>query len=406
MVKKVFFVIADRAWQPWGSMRGGMLRNSDGSQCIQCINCLLNEFGLCGASDGRMNSLDSIPDDDPAATNIGSVDTTARNGSLGLIQMAYFQPLLKQLVQSGVSVEGHLRRVGLSDFAMDQPENYVPAHSVIAFLERLAVRELSDDPIGDLEMGYRLANTAHYGQAILSAPSLLAATAQAGDPGNAVISYNTLDMQIDGPVATIFDRYHHERGLGETILEGLSLFLLLDAMVLFGGRNCRPIGLGFTGDTLPRHSVPIDLGQTAIRFGQAENSVTFPTVWLANPPRLPVPQPKAVHWAPGDSVSSRLSELFNSLHPEVRPTLRQIAEVSGITPRTLQRRLAEEGTSFFELLDTWRFETALRLLEVPRKSVGEIAEETGYRDPAHFTRAFRRWTGQTPAAYRENLINS
>ncbi len=329
----------------------------------------------------------------------------ARNGGLGLIQMAYFQPVLEQLSRSGVPLESHLRKSGLADFAMDQAENYLPAHSVIAFIERIAARELSDDPVGDLERGYRLANTRHYGQAILSASSLLAATAQAGDPGNAVITYNTLDMQIDGPTATIFDRYHHRRVLGETILEGLSLFLLLDAMVVFGGRNCRPIKLGFTGDALPRHSIPIDLSRTAVRFGQQANFVAFPSVWLANAPRLPVPQSKAAHWAPGDSVSARLGELFHSLHPEVRPTLRQIAEVSGIAPRTLQRRLAEEGTSFFELLDSWRFETALRLLELPGKSVGEIAEETGYRDPAHFTRAFRRWTGQTPAAYREDSIN-
>ncbi len=339
----------------------------------------------------------------PGAANGGLAASAVPNSSLGLIQMAYFQPLLQQLSQSGVPVERYLRKAGLSDFAMDQPENYLPAHSVIAFLERLAARELSDDPIGDLELGYRLGNTAHYGQTVLSASSLLAATAQAAEPGNAVITYNTLDMQIDGPTATIFDRYRNERVLGETILEGLSLILLLDAMVLFGGRNCRPIKLGFTGDTLPRHSVPIDLSQTAIRFEQAANSVTFPSVWLSSPPRLQVPQPKLGQWAPVDSVSARLRELFQSLHPEVRPALRRIAEASGIAPRTLQRRLAEEGTSYFELLDTWRFETALLLLELPRKSIGEIAEETGYRDPAHFIRAFRRWTGQSPNKYRENL---
>ncbi len=350
-----------------------------------------------------MNSLDLFPGGTNAASEVAPRDNAAIDRGLGLIQMAYFRPVLSQLTQSGVPVERHLKRAGLLDFAMDQPEHYVPAHSVIGFLTHLAARELSNDPIGDLELGFRLANTAHYGRAVLSSPSLLGAAAQAGDPGNAVISYNTLDMRIDGPTVTIFDRYYHDRVLGEIILEGLSLMLLLDAMVLFGGPNCRPIGLGLTGENMPRHSLPVDLSRTVIRFGQPANSVTFPSVWLANAPRKLAQPPGSTQWAPANSVSARLRELFQSLYPEVLPTLHYIAEAGGMAPRTLQRRLAEEGTSFFEVLDTWRFETALQLLGQPRKRIGEIAAETGYGDMAHFIRAFRRWTGQTPVNYRENL---
>lgn len=358
--------------------------------------------GPKGGAASAVNKSDSLIARDIASAHVGPASSSGTDRGLGLIQRAYFQPVLEQLAASGVPVERHLRHAGLAEFAMDEFKSFVPAHSVIAFLERLAACELSEDPVGDLEHGYRLSNTAHYGQALLSSRSLLAAAA----PGDAVISYNTLDLQINGPTATIFDRYHRERGPGERILEGLLLILLLDAMVAFGGRNCRPIRFGFTGGSFPRHSVPIDLSHTVIRFGQPENSVTFPSRWLANAPRLPLPRPEAVHWAPDESVSARPRELFCNLRPDVRPTLKLLAETSGIAPRTLRRRLANEGTGFFGLLDTWRFETALRLLEVPRKGIGEIAKEIGYRDPAHFTRAFRRWTGQAPAAYRQNLLNS
>jgi AraC-like DNA-binding protein len=69
--------------------------------------------------------------------------------------------------------------------------------------------------------------------------------------------------------------------------------------------------------------------------------------------------------------------------------------------RTLQRRLAERETSFGELIDQIRFDTAKQLLRDESTSVSNICYELGYENPANFTRAFRRWSGVTPRQHRK-----
>jgi AraC-like DNA-binding protein len=68
--------------------------------------------------------------------------------------------------------------------------------------------------------------------------------------------------------------------------------------------------------------------------------------------------------------------------------------------RTLQRELQNRGTSHKEILDHVLRERALRLLEEGRLTVGEIADRLGLSEPSAFFRAFRRWTGTSPSAFR------
>lgn len=83
------------------------------------------------------------------------------------------------------------------------------------------------------------------------------------------------------------------------------------------------------------------------------------------------------------------------------PSLEQTARRLGMAPRTLRRRLKQEGTRFSDLLETARRRDALRLLDNRKLAAHEVAEMLGYVDAANFTRAFRRWTGQTPTQYRD-----
>lgn len=71
-----------------------------------------------------------------------------------------------------------------------------------------------------------------------------------------------------------------------------------------------------------------------------------------------------------------------------------------MSPRSLQRRLREEGTTFAELLEELRRDLALRYLRDPRIGIAEVGFLLGFRDVTAFHRAFRRWMGTTPASYR------
>ena len=73
----------------------------------------------------------------------------------------------------------------------------------------------------------------------------------------------------------------------------------------------------------------------------------------------------------------------------------------GITPRTLQRRLKDQGVSFIDLRARVRMETAQRLLAESRRSVTSISEQLGFSEISAFTRAFRCHTHQSPRAFRQ-----
>jgi AraC-like DNA-binding protein len=70
------------------------------------------------------------------------------------------------------------------------------------------------------------------------------------------------------------------------------------------------------------------------------------------------------------------------------------------SPRTLSRRLAEEGTSFRDLHDEVRADFARVLLQDRSASIADVSFFLDYSEPAAFHRAFRRWTGTTPHEYR------
>jgi AraC-like DNA-binding protein len=81
-------------------------------------------------------------------------------------------------------------------------------------------------------------------------------------------------------------------------------------------------------------------------------------------------------------------------------SLEELATAVNVSSRTLRRRLAHEGGSYSAVLDEERRATALLLLRSPTLSIKDVTERLGYSDVANFMRAFRRWTGQTPAGFR------
>lgn len=90
------------------------------------------------------------------------------------------------------------------------------------------------------------------------------------------------------------------------------------------------------------------------------------------------------------------------LQEESQASLTAAARALAVSPRTLQARLAEEGTSFAGLVDGLRRQRAMTLLSQPDLAVTAIAARLGFATPSAFTRAFRRWTGLAPSDYRRD----
>jgi len=99
-------------------------------------------------------------------------------------------------------------------------------------------------------------------------------------------------------------------------------------------------------------------------------------------------------------TAATLETLVRTLLPYEKVTADFVASLLHMSTRTLQRRLADWGFSFEEIVDDVRRTEAIRRILIGDGSLVEIAFLLGYSDQAHFYRAFRRWTGMTPSEYR------
>lgn len=99
-------------------------------------------------------------------------------------------------------------------------------------------------------------------------------------------------------------------------------------------------------------------------------------------------------------ITEPVRSVIRQLLPTGELSAEQVARQFGIHPKTLQRRLAAEGTTFPELVDHTRRELAHRLLTGTDLPVSRVSRQLGYAEHSVFTRACRRWFGVTPTQYR------
>jgi AraC-like DNA-binding protein len=109
------------------------------------------------------------------------------------------------------------------------------------------------------------------------------------------------------------------------------------------------------------------------------------------------------------AVGSNGTSLEQALRPRLRAALSsgqadidRMAALIGVSVRTLQRRLKDDGRGFADVVEDFRREEATRLLSDPNLHLIEITRRLGYSEQTSFTRAFRRWTNTTPGEWRES----
>ena len=105
----------------------------------------------------------------------------------------------------------------------------------------------------------------------------------------------------------------------------------------------------------------------------------------------------------GADLAGSLRPLIRSLLSEGRTHAEQIAQRAGMSSRSLQRYLAQDGHTFSELLRQTRLEMAVGMIRIGWR-ITDIGLELGYADTANFIRAFRSWTGRSPSAYRQQIM--
>lgn len=150
--------------------------------------------------------------------------------------------------------------------------------------------------------------------------------------------------------------------------------------------------------------------KTKVLFEQEYNQAIFEPQVLQSP--IYNPNPKIAKLLEGelqqlllkvknkDTLTLRLWRLLRSGDSAGKLDIESIAKHFNITPRTLQRRLQQEGTSFKDELKDYRTQQAKQLLNSNSLTICEIAFQMGFNDNSAFHKAFKRWTGQTPKEFQ------
>lgn len=181
----------------------------------------------------------------------------------------------------------------------------------------------------------------------------------------------------------------------------------------FGSKLYQLLGVGFKFPA-PAHQKRLeDFFGVPIQFNQPHNWISFSSDAIDKPLAVLSPDLFGLLRRQAEYALSRFDNMpeFSSkvMHvlyqwpDSVSITKESVAELLNTSSRTLTRRLQEEGNQFSYLLKSVRLEKAKQALEDGFRDVQQLAIDLGFSDRRGFERAFKQWTGETPAAYRRNF---
>ena len=328
-----------------------------------------------------------------------------------VLQVQYLRQIADQLRTMGADVPAWLARHGLSESQLQDPQLVIglPTFQQLV-LDGVAITQ---EPALGLLVGERLLVNSH------------------GILGFAAVAASTIRDAVG-----LFERYIglrtsmvsmvlHEQGeevhiqLVEAQPLGAVRAVVLEAVVLtirnvldvMTAGAC-PIRRACFPFPQPRHvALAEDLFKCPVHYGQSWAGFVLPREVIDQPLRLADPisfqeataicQRELDKLTRSETMSTRVRRVLLEKRQGF-PSLQVVARLFHMTPRTLHRRLQEEGTTFLHLLEDVRHMLALEHLKSGQLTVQEIAYLLGYSEVANFRRAFKRWEGVSPSAWRPN----
>jgi AraC-like DNA-binding protein len=320
------------------------------------------------------------------------------------------RPALAALEARGVDAGPILRRVELSSEALAGVDGKLPVASVLRLWE--AAAEAARDPSFGVHVAEALPRgTYDVFEHILSAADTVGAgLSQLARYVPLIHDHSTLRLSVEPGHARLVRRVPT---MGPQYDE-FSMTLLLVRSRQASAAAWVPERMAFQHDRQRDDGEPARVFGCPVAFGAAETELLIPRAVLDLPhaaPDAPLLEVLRRHVDThleslpqrGALVARASSAIAHRIAGEL-PTLASTAAALRMPERTLQRRLADEGVTHSALLDDVRRNLALELLTDPDVSLTEIALRLHFADPAAFYRAFKRWTGEGPAAYRKRFL--
>ena len=313
---------------------------------------------------------------------------------------------LVELVKSwGITADQLLLPLNLSERALEEPNARLPIGVQNSLLAH--ARLLTREPALGVHIGLRRRASMYgfLGFAAMTAASLREAIELAVRFSSVVTTAVTLRLVVEGEVAALRIEEHADAGdVRDVVHLGLAVGLGQIGQALTGSK--RP---GVADLAIPRPAYWHRFEHLFdMRFDQPVTQLVFDATSLDLP--LVAPDRAGMRLA-REQCERALGDLTHNgmivgrvrgliANAERFRTLDEVAACLGVSPRTLKRRLAAQQISFSELVEEERHQRALLMLRSSHLSLEDITERLGYSTVPNFARAFRRWAGVAPGAYR------
>ncbi|WP_051687204.1 AraC family transcriptional regulator [Microbulbifer sp. HZ11] len=311
---------------------------------------------------------------------------------------------------AGVDCDQLLLHAGIDLPTAMAPDARIGREQLARLLRRLW-DELGDESSGYLARPWLPGTFAMMGHATITCPSLRRALLRSARFVDMVSDDLHIKLVEDGEEARLI--FHHENRKqlpNQNFVESLSVIWLrffswlIDRTILL-----ERVHLAFPPPDYPEEYA--DMFPCRHYFHQQETCLVFNTRYLSMPLVRDAQQlseflsraPECLlsQYKSDNSYTGRIRRMLQSDNSIENLSLDDVAERLYTSPQTLRRRLKDEGNSWQDIKDSVRRDMAMYQLKGQETAVAEIAERLGFSEPSAFNRAFKKWTGLAPGAYRE-----
>jgi AraC-like DNA-binding protein len=322
---------------------------------------------------------------------------------LALTRASTIGPIVDFVKRGGGSIERVFRGAQLPLQLRESPDVLIPLRDQFKLIE-FGARELGDDALpARLSISAGIDGLGRYGREFVAAPSLGAAISCGNEMmASTLQSATQMSLTVEDHLARWTYEVAESEQIGSQKNAILAMGYILTLLRRFVGASWVPTRAELPGRLPHPRSTIEEMFQCDISGG-VKTAVVFPAELLdvQNPaPRTgPAADFGARIPAPTD-FSGYVQELLRLRLLERRPQLDWVARRLGMSVRSLQRHLREDGMSFAKALHGVIEQQAAYILNNRGISITEIAYALGYSDPAHFARAFTHWFGESPRLWR------
>jgi AraC-like DNA-binding protein len=334
---------------------------------------------------------------------VDSGSMTSAYGSVNVIL-----PLLEYLESEGFDLKTILDRAGIAQSALEGTKTRIPKRKFQALWQ--AASEATGDPAIALRVStmVKTDTLGIIGYLALASESRRKAFELVKGLTPLLWEDTECELVSDGEVAFIRCTTDRDPQASRFTMEYAIGLTVTMSRVLGAGRS-DPLEARFSYPA-PAYADEYErILRLPVRFDAGENGVLFPLSMMdtLNPAADAVLRQMLERYAADQlakiPTSARFSQraraCIRSMLPLGSLTADTVAAQFRMSERTLRRRLQDEGTSYQEILNDVRVELARHYLTKEKREIAEVALILGFSDQSAFTKAFRRWIGQTPAEF-------